>query len=119
MFSLTRARAVAPFGYFLGSPASGGAMSTTTSVSASGYEPNTANNSATAAVASGTLGTCNDKPVTLKGNSSNNNLTGTAGNDVISGLGGADTINGLEGDDTLCGGSGADVTDGNCENSIP
>ena len=86
------------------------AVTTTASVSASEYDPNTADNSATAttAIAPGNLGTCNGKPVTLKGNSGNNNLTGTAGNDVISGLGGADTINSLEGDDTICGGNGAD-----------
>lgn len=55
------------------------------------------------------LGTCDGRPVTIRGTNGPDTLLGTSGPDVIAGLKGDDVINGGDGSDVICGGVGNDT----------
>ena len=81
-----------------------GALANTAQVDAEQNDPDTADNSDSAAV---TVSSC-----TIRGTNGKNTLKGTTGNDVICGLGGNDKIDGKGGDDLVLGGTGADTITG-------
>jgi Ca2+-binding RTX toxin-like protein len=81
-----------------------GALANTAAVDAEQDDPDTADNSGTAAVTV--------SPCTIRGTNGANTLKGTTGNDVICGLGGNDKIDGKGGDDIVLGGTGADTITG-------
>jgi uncharacterized repeat protein (TIGR01451 family) len=99
-----------------------GQLSNTATVTTSGIDAYTENDSdteTTTVVVAGGGGagpTCAGQAVTITGTGGADTLTGTANRDVIKARGGNDSIRGLQGDDVVCAGGGNDTVRGGSGN---